>query len=97
MATREELERGMEPVPFQRIDREGAVAHFLRSTGSHPRVRPLIEAEVDKVIAELQVEERLGDQLWICKSRYIGPFAGHEGLGVVRHGAIVRYKGIIDY
>jgi len=95
VATKEELERGMEPVPFERMDRDTAVAYFLKHTGDNPRVRPIIEKGIGEVLVELDLQA--GEELWLCKSRYIGPLAGHEGLGAVRNGVIVRYKSIIQY
>jgi hypothetical protein len=96
VATEEELARGMEPVPVERVDRDRAVAYFLAlSGGDHPRVRPIIEKGIDEVLCQLDLQP--GDELWICKSRYIGPFAGHQGLGAVQDGVIVRYKSLVQY
>lgn len=87
----------MEPTPFLRVDREGAIQHFLNLVGESPRGRRAIETGVDQVILKLQIQDDGEDQLWICKSRYIGPLAGHEGLGVVRRGELVRYESLVDY
>ena len=87
----------MEPTPFLRVDREGAIQHFLRLVGEAPRHSQRIETGVDEIILKLQIRDDGEDQLWICKSRYIGLLAGHEGLGVVRRGELLRYESIVDY
>ena len=96
MATKEELERGMEPVPFRQVDREGAVEHFLALVGGTPSLKPMIETGVDQVILKLQIDVGR-EELWVCKSRYVGPLAGHEGLGAVRQGELIRYEHIVQY
>ena len=57
----------------------------------------MIETGVDKVILKLQINDGREEQLWVCKSRYVGPLAGHEGLGVLKHGELIRYEHIVQY
>jgi len=97
MATEEDLEMGMEPVAFRPVDRGGAVEHFLGLVGGTPSLKSRIEARVDQVIQKLQIDDGREEQLWVCQSRYIGPLAGHAGLGVVRRGELLRYESIVDY
>lgn len=97
MAAEEDLKSGLEPIPFRPVDREGAVEHFLGLAGGTPSLRPRVETGVDQVILKLQVNDGDEEQLWVCKSRYVGPLAGHEGLGVLRHGELIRYESIIVY
>ena len=97
MATEEDLKMSMEPAPFRQVDREGAVEHFLGLVGGTPSLKPRIETGVDQVIQKLQIDDVCEEQLWVCKSRYIGPLAGHEGLGVVRRGELLRYESIVNY
>lgn len=97
MASEEELRRGMEPVPFRQVDREGAIDHFLGLVGGALHLKPMIETGVDQVILKLQFDHSHEEQLWVCKSRYVGPLAGHEGLGVLRHSELIRYEHIVMY
>lgn len=86
----------MEPVPFKQVGRHGAIEHFLGPLGGSPNLKPMIEAGVDQVILTLAIDDGREEELWVCKSRYVGPLAGHAGLGVVRHGELVRYVRIVD-
>lgn len=87
----------MEPVPFRQVDRDGAIEHFLGLMGGTLDLKPMVETGIDQVILKLLIDEGREEQLWVCKSRYVGPLAGHEGLGVLRHGELVRYEHIVRY
>lgn len=97
-AERERLARGMEPVPHERADREAIIRHFVDEYAmAFPQRREQLLVWVDHMMATTLKDARPGDELWICRSRYIGPLAGHEGVGVVRDGNVVKYEAIIHY
>ena len=85
----------MEPVPFKRADKSEIGAHFAKGWPDH--IRAKIEASVGAQIDKLMADAHKGDELWICRSRYVGPFAGHEGFGLVRKGEVVRYERVRNY
>lgn len=88
----------MEPIPYEMADREVIIRHFVEEhVGHFPNRREALLAWVDETMSKMQERARPGDQLWICRSRYIGPLAGHKGLGIVRDGQIVKYQAIIHY
>jgi len=95
---RERLARGMEPVPEERADREVIIRHFVDDYARHfPERRERMLEWVDATMARLMNDAPPGDELWICRSRFIGPLAGHRGLGVVRAGKVVKYETVINY
>jgi hypothetical protein len=93
----------MEPVPHEKTDRDGLVRHFVDQLCSdfppHMRadMREKVLAWLDNTILRMLKDSEPGDELWICRSRYIGPLAGHEGLGIVRSGTVLKYEPIIHY
>jgi hypothetical protein len=96
VATEEELRRGMEPVGVKPTDRAGALAHFQERLGRHVE-RARYEAYIDGLIAKLLLDAPVDGEVWVCQSRYRGPMAGHEGLGLVREGVVLRYETIVRY
>lgn len=88
----------MEPVPLEKGDRDAIMRHFVNKTiEQFPDARDKLLAWVDAIIPQMMKDAGPGDELWICRSRYIGPLAGHEGLGVVRDGKVVKYQSIRRY
>ncbi|ODT67854.1 MAG: hypothetical protein ABS75_22705 [Pelagibacterium sp. SCN 63-23] len=87
----------MEPIPFRQVDRDGAIEHFPNLVGGSTHLKPMIETGVDKAILKLLIDENREEQLWVCKSRYIGPLAGHERLGVLSYGELIRYEHLVQY
>jgi len=78
-------------------DEQAAIQHFVYR---EPWPEPLRRRYIDSIknrFAEISQACQPGDSVWICRSRIIGPMAGHEGLGIVRDGQIVRYDVIVDY
>lgn len=87
----------MEPVPYAATDEQGAIAHFVDREPWPANIRDRYVALINSKVAELKGACEIGDEVWICRSRFIGPLAGHEGLGIVRNGQVVRYDSLIDY
>jgi len=52
---------------------------------------------LDQMITRLVGADANDGELWHCKSRYVGPLAGHEGLGIVKDDTIIRYEKVIRY
>lgn len=85
----------MEPVPLQRASADEVMAHFTKDWPEHlhSEIGRAMRASIDSLLKQA-VE---GDELWLCRSRYVGPLAGHEGFGLVRAGAILRYERVRNY
>lgn len=92
-----ELARGMEPVAVEKADRHVVIRHFVDRFGRNFPKRDRMIARCDEMIAGMMQDAVDGDELWICRSRYVGVLAGHEGLGIVREGSIVKYRKIVQY
>lgn len=98
MTPEQRREHGMEPAPHEATDRDGAIRHFVDREMTFPaELRARYIASIDQQITRLTQDGQPGDELWVCRSRYVGPLAGHEGLGIVRDGKVVRYEKIVNY
>jgi len=74
------------------------VKYFVDGPSKHfTDIREEMMVWVDQVMAKLLRNSEPGDELWICRSRYLGPMAGHLGLGIVRNGNVVLYERIKNY
>ncbi|WP_143145838.1 hypothetical protein [Devosia enhydra] len=97
-ADRARLAPGMEPVPLEKADRDVVFRHFVdRIVTSFPDLREELSAWCDQVIASMTREIEHGDELWVCRSRFVGTLAGHVGLGIVRDGVVIKYEAIIRH
>jgi hypothetical protein len=86
---------GMQPIPVEAVDREGAIQRFV--TDNVPVAeRPQFIAELEDLIDRLLTGSEPDDELWLCRSRDVGPGLGHEGLGLVRDGEIVWYEVLVQ-
>jgi hypothetical protein len=56
-----------------------------------------LPAKVPTVLGPLTDQMQEGDELWTCRSAYIGPLAGNRGVALVRNGVIVQYMPIMHY
>lgn len=84
-----------ETIPRQPMDRDQAIYHFIDKGGPWAG-RDKLVAGLDRMIVELMEGSEPGDELWLCGSRKMGVLAGHEGLGVVRGGQMLRYTNILS-
>lgn len=91
------LKRGMEPVPHVATDEQGAIEYFVHRLELPGHVRDRYAAIIKEKIAELSSACEPGDTVWICRSRYVGPMAGHEGLGIVRQGQVMKYETMVHF
>jgi len=87
----------MEPVAYKAATEEAAIQHFVDKERWPEAIRQRYVDLIKTKLSELQAACAEGDAVWICRSRYIGPFAGHEGLGIVRGDEVVRCDVLIDY
>ena len=97
-AAQERLAQGMEPVPLEKADRDVVIRYFVDPHAKHfPDLREEMLAWVDQIIPKLLLNAEPGDELWICQSRFVGPMAGHQGLGIVRNGKVLTYERLKNY
>jgi hypothetical protein len=88
----------MEPVPVQETDPEGAVEWMLSKLGGARKLmQDRVQESMSELIRRLTEGADAEDRLFICQSRYTGPLAGHQGLGMVRKGSVVRYKKVLSF
>ncbi|MGV3490243.1 MAG: hypothetical protein ACO1OG_02890 [Devosia sp.] len=106
----ERFDRDMEPVPHRRTNRDEVIRLFVEphfvdiSLWSEASRRAEMASNREKMIsyyeqfiAAVMQDAADGDELWICQSRFSGALIGHEGIGRVRNGAIVKYQKLAQH
>lgn len=82
-------------VLLERTTVEGVIIWLLELTRNFEA--ELITRETPKKLLPL-TDQMLGqDELWLCRSRRIGPLYGHRGVALVRDGEIIQYVNFINH
>lgn len=88
----------MEPVPFQKADRELVFRLFVDEIARDlPHLRQRTLLHYDRIISRLMRDARGGDEMWICRSKLSGGLVGHEGIGLVRDGRVLKYEKLVQH
>lgn len=83
----------MDPVPFQKADRELVFRLFVEDNARDlPHLNVKIKLYYDSLISGLLRDAKDGDEMWICGSKISGGLVGHEGIGLVRDGQVLKYE-----